>query len=135
MASTATVLGGGQYSASATLPFAKNDLTSDLNGNLSGGAGFADSYYLPLILGWNSQRPHVHPVKQTNNRRGLLQWLNLRGIGGLKTRKIRTTSECHSGNCQLPRVPACPGSLQEQVAFASVARDGGCFLELRASFF
>jgi hypothetical protein len=54
-ASTATVLGGGQYSASATLPLAKNDLTSDLNGNLSGGAGFADSYYLPLILGWNEE--------------------------------------------------------------------------------
>jgi hypothetical protein len=54
--STATIFGGAQYSASATLPFAKNDLTSDLNGNLSGGAGFADSYYLPLILGWKRQR-------------------------------------------------------------------------------
>jgi hypothetical protein len=45
---------GARYSASATLPFAKNDLTSDLNGRLSGGAGFADSYYLPFILGWNT---------------------------------------------------------------------------------
>jgi hypothetical protein len=54
--STATILGGAQYSASATLPFAKNDLTSDVNGNLSGGAGFADSYYLPLILGWKRRR-------------------------------------------------------------------------------
>jgi hypothetical protein len=54
--STGTILGGAQYSASATLPFAKNDLTSDLNGNLNGGAGFADSYYLPLILGWNKGR-------------------------------------------------------------------------------
>jgi hypothetical protein len=54
--SAATILGGGQYSASATLPFAQNDLTSDLNGKLSGGAGFADSYYLPLILGWNKER-------------------------------------------------------------------------------
>ena len=42
-ASTETTRGGGQYSASATLPFGKNDLTADLNGNLSGGAGFADS--------------------------------------------------------------------------------------------
>ena len=58
-ASTATVLGGSQYSASATFPIAKNDLTSDLNGNLSGGAGFADSYYLPLILGWNEGRAAV----------------------------------------------------------------------------
>jgi len=30
-----------------------------LNGNLSGGAGFADSYYLPLILGWNEGRAAV----------------------------------------------------------------------------
>jgi hypothetical protein len=58
MASSASAL-GAQYSASATLPFAKNDLTSDLNGNLSGGAGFADSYYLPLILGWSGERAAV----------------------------------------------------------------------------
>jgi hypothetical protein len=54
--SATTISGGAQYSASATLPFAKNDLTSDLNGKLNGGAGFADSYYLPLILGWNKER-------------------------------------------------------------------------------
>src|SRR5215510_7817548 len=29
----------------------------------------------------------LYPVKQSNNRRGLLHWLNLRGIGGLKTGK------------------------------------------------
>jgi hypothetical protein len=51
-----TFLGGAHYSASATLPIAKNDLTSDINGHISGGAGFADSYYLPLILGWNRDR-------------------------------------------------------------------------------
>jgi hypothetical protein len=54
--SRATFLGGARFSATATLPFAKNDLTSDLNGNLSGGAGFADSFYLPVILGWNKER-------------------------------------------------------------------------------
>ena len=43
---------GARYGASASLPFSKNDLTSDLQGNLSGGSGFADSYYLPVILGW-----------------------------------------------------------------------------------
>ena len=48
-----TILGGAHYSALATLPFAKNDLTSDINGNISGGGGFADSYYVPFILGWN----------------------------------------------------------------------------------
>jgi hypothetical protein len=44
---------GARYAASATLPFAHNDLTSDLQGNISGGNGFADSYYIPVILGWS----------------------------------------------------------------------------------
>jgi hypothetical protein len=48
-----------RYSASATLPYARNDLTSDVNGNLNGGAGFGDSYYLPLILGWKKDRVAV----------------------------------------------------------------------------
>jgi hypothetical protein len=43
---------GARYSASATLPFANNDLTSEVQGNISEGSGFADSYYLPAILGW-----------------------------------------------------------------------------------
>ena len=50
------ILWGARYSASATFPFAKNDLTSDIQGNISGGAGFADSYYLPLILSWAGER-------------------------------------------------------------------------------
>jgi hypothetical protein len=54
--STATFLGGAHYSAIATLPFAKNDLTSDIHGNISGGSGFADSYYVPFVLGWNKER-------------------------------------------------------------------------------
>src|SRR5213079_3008749 len=37
-------------------PVAKNQLVSDIHGQLSGGGGFADSYYLPLILGWNKER-------------------------------------------------------------------------------
>jgi hypothetical protein len=53
------VLGGANYSALATLPFAKNDLTSNINGNISGGGGFADSYYVPFILGWNKERVSV----------------------------------------------------------------------------
>src|SRR5260370_204405 len=48
-----------QYSASATLPFSKNDLTSDIQGNLSAGSGFADSFYLPVILGWSWTRAAV----------------------------------------------------------------------------
>jgi hypothetical protein len=50
---------GARYAASASLPFSKNDLTSDLQGNLSGGSGFADSYYLPVILGWLWNRAAV----------------------------------------------------------------------------
>jgi hypothetical protein len=50
------LLGGAHYSAVATLPFAGNDLTTDIHGNISGGAGFADSYYIPFILGWNKER-------------------------------------------------------------------------------
>ncbi len=50
---------GARYSASASLPFSSNDLTSDLNGNISGGRGFADSYYLPVILGWRWDRAAV----------------------------------------------------------------------------
>ena len=53
---------GARFSASATLPFAKNDLTSDLQGHLSGGSGFADSYYLPVILGWNWTRAAVRAM-------------------------------------------------------------------------
>ena len=55
-------LGGAHFSAAATLPFAKNDLTSDIHGNISGGRGFADSYYLPFILGWNGERVSVRAI-------------------------------------------------------------------------
>lgn len=50
---------GARYSAIATLPFAKNDLTSDIHGNVSGGAGFADSFYMPFVLGWTRKRVEV----------------------------------------------------------------------------
>ncbi|HWZ52884.1 MAG TPA: transporter [Granulicella sp.] len=52
-------LGKAAYSLAATLPFAKNDLTSDIEGNISGGGGLGDSYYLPFILGWNRDRVAV----------------------------------------------------------------------------
>jgi hypothetical protein len=53
---------GARYSATATLPFAKNDLTSDIHGNISGGGGFADSYYMPFILGWSEKRVSVRLI-------------------------------------------------------------------------
>ncbi len=55
-------LGGAVFSASATLPIANNSLTSDVNGALSGGGGFADSYYQPLILGWRKQRVAIRAI-------------------------------------------------------------------------
>ena len=54
--SARTCLGGANFSMVATLPVAKNGLTSDVSGRISGGSGFADSYYLPLIFGWNRDR-------------------------------------------------------------------------------
>jgi hypothetical protein len=55
-------LGGAVFSASATLPIANNSLTSDVHGALSGGGGFADSYYQPLILGWRKQRVAIRAI-------------------------------------------------------------------------
>ena len=57
-----TLLGGAHYSATATLPVAKNQLVSDIHGQLGGGSGFADSYYLPLILGWNRERTSIRAL-------------------------------------------------------------------------
>jgi hypothetical protein len=53
---------GARYSAIATLPFAKNDLTNNGMGNITGGAGFADSYYMPLILAWRGDRYAVRAI-------------------------------------------------------------------------
>ena len=55
-------IGGAVFSAVATLPFAKNNLTSDFKGQVSGGGGFADSYYMPFILGWNRDRVAVRAI-------------------------------------------------------------------------
>ncbi len=48
-------LGGAIYSCVATLPITNNSLTSDADGPISGGGGFADSYYQPVILGWKTE--------------------------------------------------------------------------------
>jgi len=55
-------LGGAKFSMSATLPFARNSLTSDFTGPVSGGGGFADSYYQPFILGWEKKRAAFRAV-------------------------------------------------------------------------
>ena len=52
-------LGGATYSCVATFPIANNSLSSDTEGPISGGGGFADSYYQPLILGWKTERANI----------------------------------------------------------------------------
>ena len=53
------ILSGARFSMSATLPIANNSLTSDTQGPISGGQGFADSYYQPIILGWEKKRAAI----------------------------------------------------------------------------
>jgi|SRR5215475_5925235 len=55
-------LGGAVFSASATLPIANNSLTSDTQGTISGGGGFADSFYQPFILGWRTKRADFRAI-------------------------------------------------------------------------
>jgi hypothetical protein len=55
-------LGGAVLAFSATLPVANNSLASDLHGPQSGGGGFADSYYQPLILGWRRKRAELRAI-------------------------------------------------------------------------
>jgi hypothetical protein len=57
-----TVLGGGRFSMSATLPIANNSLASDASGSISGGGGFGDSYYQPVIVGWQHERSAVRAI-------------------------------------------------------------------------
>jgi hypothetical protein len=54
--------GGAKFSMSATFPIASNSLTSDVAGPISGGGGFADSYYQPLILRWDYNRAAIRAI-------------------------------------------------------------------------
>ena len=51
-----TLLGGARFSATATLLVSNNSLASDTEGQLSAGGGFADFYFVPFILGWDTER-------------------------------------------------------------------------------
>ena len=53
---------GAKFSMTATIPIAKNSLTSDVTGPVSGGGGLADSYYQPFILGWKESRFAIRAV-------------------------------------------------------------------------
>jgi hypothetical protein len=56
---TTSRLGRARYAISVTLPLANNSLASDTGGALSGGGGFADSFYQPAIVGWSLPRADV----------------------------------------------------------------------------
>jgi hypothetical protein len=56
------MLGNPVYSFVVTLPIANNSLTSSAQGSISGGGGFADSYYQPFILGWKAKRIDVRAM-------------------------------------------------------------------------
>jgi hypothetical protein len=86
------VLGGAKFSLSATLPIANNSLTSDVQGALSGGGGFADSYYQPFILGWQKKWADVRAIygflaptgrfnAGANNNVGSGYWTNVASAG------------------------------------------------------
>src|SRR5215472_504965 len=86
------ILGGARFSISATLPIANNSLTSDVQGGISGGGGFADSYYQPFILGWQKKRTDVRAIygflaptgrfeAGANNNVGSGYWTNVLSSG------------------------------------------------------
>lgn len=53
------MLGGARFSATVTPLVSNNSLASDTQGPLSAGGGFADSYFQPVILGWETARVGV----------------------------------------------------------------------------
>jgi hypothetical protein len=57
-----SALGDARYSAAATLPLARNSLTSDEVGQISGATGLGDIYVQPLILGWRTARADIRLI-------------------------------------------------------------------------
>lgn len=85
-------LGGARFSCSATLPIANNSLSSDAEGALSGGGGFADSFYQPFILGWQKKHADFRAVygflaptgrfdANENNNVGSGYWTHVASVG------------------------------------------------------
>ena len=80
------------FSMSATLPLTNNALSSDRDGAISGGGGFADSYYQPVILGWRPGRtalkavygflaPTGHYDPESNSNAGSGYWTHVVASG------------------------------------------------------
>jgi hypothetical protein len=55
-------LGGPKFSVAVNPTIANNSLTSDTQGTLGGGGGFADLYVQPIILGWKKQRAEIRAI-------------------------------------------------------------------------
>ena len=55
-------LGDAIFSMSATIPIANNSLSSEVQGSISGGGGLADTYYQPIIFGWETNRADIRAV-------------------------------------------------------------------------
>jgi hypothetical protein len=53
------ILRGARFAFAATLPIANNSLSADTVGAISGGGGFADSFYQPVMLGWEHDRAKI----------------------------------------------------------------------------
>jgi len=107
--SRGTLLGGAKFSATATLLVSNNSLASDSQGQLSAGGGFADSFYQPFILGWQTDRVGIRaaygvlaPTGRFNagasDNVGSGYWTNVPSIGAtvfLTKDKATTLSAFH----------------------------------------
>jgi hypothetical protein len=56
------MLGGARFSSAVTIPIANNSLSSSTQGAISGGGGFGDFYFQPVILGWRTQRVDIRGI-------------------------------------------------------------------------
>jgi hypothetical protein len=56
------LLGGARFSSAVTIPIANNSLSSSAQGAISGGGGFGDLYFQPVILGWHTERVDIRGI-------------------------------------------------------------------------
>ena len=56
------MLGGARFSSAVTIPIANNSLSSSAQGAISGGGGFGDFYFQPVILGWRTERVDIRGI-------------------------------------------------------------------------
>ena len=56
------MLGDARFSSAVTIPIANNSLSSSAQGAISGGGGFGDFYFQPVILGWRTERVDIRGI-------------------------------------------------------------------------